>query len=112
VPENFIEYMHSLVGQPIQFCSCFISHSSRDNSFVERLHADLQSKGVRCWFAPENVKIGDKIRERLDDSIRIHDKLLLVLSKYSVTSQWVEQEVEMALERERHEGRTILSPIR
>jgi hypothetical protein len=38
--------------------------------------------------------------------------LLLILSKNSVASDWVEQEVETALARESKEKRTILFPIR
>ncbi len=112
IPDTMIEYLHSLTGKAIDFYSCFISYSSKNQDFAERLYADLQSKEVRCWFAPEDLKIGDKLRPRIDESIRIHDKLLLVLSASSVTSQWVEQEVETALEREREEGRTVLFPIR
>jgi hypothetical protein len=67
---------------------------------------------VRCWFAPEDLKIDDKIRTRVDESIRLYDKLLLVLSQHSVASQWVEQEVETALAKERKEQRTVLFPIR
>jgi hypothetical protein len=52
------------------------------------------------------------IRPRIDETIRLYDKLLLVLSKTSVTSQWVEQEVETALARERQQGTTILFPVR
>src|SRR6266702_3042822 len=88
--DAFITYTRSLVHNPIEYYSCFISYSSQDQEFVERLYADLQSKGVRCWFAPEDLKIGDKIRDRIDQSIRLHDKLLLVLSQHSVNSSWVE----------------------
>jgi hypothetical protein len=49
VPDRFIEYMHSLVGQAIQYYSCFISYSHHDQSFCDRLHADLQHNGVRVW---------------------------------------------------------------
>jgi TIR domain/Pentapeptide repeats (8 copies) len=114
VPEPFITHMKALVGamEPIQFYSCFISYSTKDQDFAERLHADLQSKGVRCWLATEDLKIGDKIRSRIEDSIRVHDKLLLVLSKASLASPWVEDEVESALERERRESRLVLFPIR
>jgi hypothetical protein len=114
VPEDFITYMHSLTaaGKPIQFYSCFISYSSKNQLFADRLYADLQNKGVRCWLASEDLKIGERIRIGIDESIRYHDKLLLVLSKYSVASSWVEQEVETALARESKEKRTILFPIR
>jgi TIR domain len=37
---------------------------------------------------------------------------LLILSKSSVESEWVEKEVETAMERERREKRTVLFPIR
>jgi uncharacterized protein YjbI with pentapeptide repeats len=112
VPDAFITYARSLIAHPIEFYTVFISYSSHNQAFAKRLYTDLQSSGVRCWFAPEDLKIGDKIRPRIDESIRLYDKLLLVLSQHSVTSQWVEQEVETALEKERKEQRTVLFPIR
>jgi len=98
--------------RPIDFYSCFISYSSKDYELAERLHADLQSNGVRCWFAPEDLKIGDKLRPAFDEAIRIHDKLMVILSKSSVRSPWVEKEVETAFEKERQQNRTVLFPIR
>src|SRR6185295_19946958 len=58
------------------------------------------------------MKIGDKIRLAIDEAIHLHDKLLIILSSTSVTSQWVEQEVEKAFERERVENRLVLFPVR
>jgi hypothetical protein len=113
VPEDFITYLRSLVGKPIEFYSCFISYSSRDEGFTKLLYKDLQSEGVRCWFAPEDLKIGDRFRVRIDESIRLHDKLLLVLSENSVSSEWVGDEVEAALEKEEgQEGKVVLFPLR
>ncbi|HKP51428.1 MAG TPA: toll/interleukin-1 receptor domain-containing protein [Chloroflexia bacterium] len=112
VPEVLIEYIPSLLQQPLQFYSCFISYSSKNEAFVRRLHADLQDKGVRTWFAPEDLKIGDKFPQRIDDAIRLHDKLLIVLTRQSIASSWVAREVSAAREREAKEKRTILFPIR
>jgi uncharacterized protein YjbI with pentapeptide repeats len=114
VPEPFIINMKSLVTamSPIEFYSCFISYSSKDQEFAERLNADLRSKNVRCWFAPEDLKIGDKLRPSLDEAIRLHDKLMVLVSENSVSSKWVEKEVETAFEKERREKRTVLFPIR
>lgn len=112
VSDEFITYVRSLVGRPIEYYSCFISYSSKDQAFAERLHADLQAKGVRCWFAPEDLKVGDRFRQRIDEAIRIHDKLLLILSRHSVASDWVATEVEAALEKERLRGQTVLFPVR
>ena len=112
VPEDFIKLIPSLVSQPFQFYSCFISYSSHDDDFARRLHADLRESKVGVWFAPEDMKIGDKIRDRLDQTIRMHDKLLLILSRDSIESDWVEKEVETAFEKERRNpGKTVLFPI-
>jgi len=64
VPESFIANMKALVAamEPIQFYSCFISYSSKDDDFAKRLYFDLQREGVRCWFAPEDLKIGAETR--------------------------------------------------
>lgn len=95
-----------------RYYSCFISYSSRDQEFAERLHDDLQNNGVQCWFAPEDMKIGDQIRPRIDQEIRLRDKLLVILSENSVKSEWVGDEVEGALEEENKSSRLILFPIR
>jgi TIR domain/Pentapeptide repeats (8 copies) len=112
VPDSFIEYMRFLVGNSIDYYSCFISYSSKDEAFARRLYADLQSNHVRCWFAPEDLKWGERIRDGIDEAIRVHDKLLLILSKSSVASGWVEREVKTAMARERKEKRTVLFPVR
>ncbi|HEY0734366.1 MAG TPA: toll/interleukin-1 receptor domain-containing protein [Herpetosiphonaceae bacterium] len=79
---------------------------------AERLYADLQARGVRCWYALEDLKIGESILGGIDQGIRLHDKLLLLLSESSVNSAWVDAEVQMALVRERSERRRVLFPIR
>jgi len=112
LPETLIEYLPSLLSQPLQFYSCFISYSTDDQDFADRLYADLQIKGVRCWFAPEDLKIGERFRQRIDEAIRLHDKLLLILSEQSVQSDWVREEVESCLEREWREKRLVLFPVR
>ena len=61
LPDRLIEYVPSIFEEAIQFYSCFISYSSKDQEFADRLHADLQDNGVRCWFAPQDLPIGKKI---------------------------------------------------
>jgi hypothetical protein len=111
VPEEFIDFIRQMGVRPIEFYSCFISYSTKDQEFAERLHADLQAKGVRCWFAPEEMKAGRKLHEQIDEAIRMHDKLLLILSEHSMSSNWVKTEIANARERERQEGKQLLFPI-
>src|SRR5271169_3889738 len=95
----------------IQYYSCFISYSTHDEEFAERLHADLQAKGVRCWFAPHDIKGGRKIHEQIDEAIRLHDRLLLILSEDSMNSDWVKTEIAKALKMESKRKR-VLFPVR
>jgi hypothetical protein len=112
LPDSLIEYLPSLFGQPIQYYSCFISYSAKDQEFANRLHGDLQNKGVRCWFAPHDMPIGGRLRDEIDAAIRMRDKVVLILSEPSIESDWVENEVETAIEEEKRRGQTVLFPLR
>lgn len=98
---------------PSDYHSCVLSYATENQAFAEKLHTDLQSEGVSCWFAPHDLKTGDKMRTQIYDAIQKNDKLLLILSKHAVKSDWVEREVELAFERERQPPETlVLFPIR
>jgi uncharacterized protein YjbI with pentapeptide repeats len=112
VPENFIAFMRSLTGKTFGFYSCFISHSVKDEQFCERLYANLQAKGVRVWYFPEDAKWGETVWGEIDRSIKVYDKLIVVCSENSLQSGPVNREIERALSREDKEGKNILFPIR
>jgi TIR domain len=84
----------------------------QDEAFATRLYNDLQAANVRCWKYTEDMKIGDVIQDRVDQAIHLHDKLLVIFSEHSVSSDWVAGEVEAALRREEREGKQILFPVR
>jgi hypothetical protein len=112
LPDMLIDYLPSIFGQAIQYFSCFISYSANDKEFAERIHADLQNKGVRCWFAPHDMPIGGKLLDEIGSAIRLRDKVLLILSENSIKSDWVEDEVIKAFAEERKRGQTVLFPLR
>lgn len=100
LPEGFITYLPSLIAQPIQFYSCFISYSHADQSFARRLHDTLQGRGIRCWLDEHQLLPGDKIYTEVDRGIRLWDKVLLCCSKDALTSWWVDNEIKIAFETE------------
>jgi len=110
VSDDFIDFIRSM-GRAIQFYSCFISYSSKDQLFAERLYADLQARGVRCWFAPPDVQGGKKLHEQIDRAIQMHERLLLILSPNSIHSEWVKTEIAKARKREMMEKRRMLFPV-
>lgn len=107
-----IEILKEQYSQPIKYYKCFISYSRKDIKFVEDLHSKIRDANVPTWRDSEDLKIGDKLRDKINEQIRIYDKLLIVLSKNSVKSPWVKYEVETALNREIKENKTLLFPIR
>ena len=111
--------MHSLVGQPIQFYSCFISFTEKDDAFSQRLYNDLQAAGVRCWRWKEDAKWGKSIWGSVDEAVRLYDKLVVVCSKHSLGGKApaVIREIERALQKEDDHARAgrpgdVLFPIR
>jgi hypothetical protein len=114
VPDNWIQYLPALIGamEPIQFYSCFISYSSEDEAFARLLHQRMQAEHLRVWFAPEDMKGGEKLHEQIERAIQYHDRLLLVLSEHSIHSDWVTTELYNARQSEIKENRRKLFPIR
>jgi DNA-binding response OmpR family regulator len=96
--------------QPVEG-ACFISYSTEDKEFAERLYADLRENGIRCWFAPHEMRGGQKLHDQIVDAIRLHDRVLVILSEHSMRSRWVRTEIAEARQKEADERRQVLFPI-
>ncbi|HEX8118576.1 MAG TPA: toll/interleukin-1 receptor domain-containing protein, partial [Pyrinomonadaceae bacterium] len=79
--------------------------------FARRLYSRMRDEKLRVWFAPEEMKGGQKLYEQIERAIQLHDRLLLVLSENSMESEWVINEIQKARETEVKEGRRKLFPI-
>lgn len=103
------------VPPKIQFYSCFISYSHENKPFARRLHDALQGRGIRCWLDEHQLLPGDKIYTEVDRGIRLWDKVLLCCSKESLASWWVENEIQIAFDKEqqlrKQRGQDVLALI-
>ncbi len=100
VPELIMDAFALMIESPIEFYSCFISYSHRDKSFALRIYEALQARGIRCWLDEHQLLPGDDMYDMVDRGIQIWDKVLLCCSEDSLTSWWVEAEIDKALKRE------------
>jgi hypothetical protein len=112
VPDQFIDYIETLAGEPFGYYSAIIGYSIKDEEFANKLYTSLQSENVRAWLAPIELTTGKKFRQRFDESIRLHVKLLLVLSEHSITNDWVAHLANTALAKDNEQVDAVLFPLR
>jgi len=95
---------------PIQLHNLFISYSHQDAEFVNRLEKHLEAKRIRFWRDVHNAPAGplEKIVVR---AIEQNQTVLLIFSKNSINSDWVEFEITKARELEKKLGRHVICPI-
>ena len=105
---NDISYRtHDLLSDsPIQISPIFVSYSSKDSEFVDKLGEKLDKLHIRYWRDKK-----DETARRLDRSTLLYPTILVVLSTSSVNEPWVEYEVGKAVKLSRELERDVLCPI-
>ncbi len=96
--------------QALQISPLFISYSHGDIVFVDKLESQLNDKGIRFWRDIHDLKAG-RIETQIDRAISQNRTVLLILSKNSIKSDWVEHEVRTARGVEKELGRDALCPV-
>ncbi len=113
-PEEHCEIIYKIqdarFGGPLPIGGVFISYSHADKKFVIDIEERLKKEGARVWRDEHDLKAGD-LNKQVWKGLRAQDVVLLVLSKKSTESDWVESELEMARMLEKKEKRDILCPI-
>jgi hypothetical protein len=89
----------------------FVSYSSKDKPFVERLAADLIRYGVKIWVDALEMQIGDSLNKKIEQGISNSGWLGIVLSPHSVASPWVEKELNAALALELERQSVFVLPL-
>jgi uncharacterized protein YjbI with pentapeptide repeats len=97
-------------GKPIVYGGVFVSYSSQDSKFAETIVKRLQSDDIRCWRDAHDALSG-RLDKQIERAITINQIVLLILSRASVKSDWVEWEVSIARQVEKDEGKDRLCPI-
>jgi uncharacterized protein YjbI with pentapeptide repeats len=108
---NILYRIHHLhAHQPIQINSLFISYSHADTAFVDMTERYLNQQGIRFWRDIHHATSG-RLERQIDRAIRLNPTVLLVLSKHSVESDWVQHEARLARKLEIETKRDVLCPV-
>jgi hypothetical protein len=79
----------------------FISYSRRDSVFIERLTEALRTIGVRSWTDIENIDPGTNWQIGIEKGLKNASMLIYVSSKNSVSSHWMNKELQDFLRSEK-----------
>jgi hypothetical protein len=89
----------------------FISHSSRNRRRAERLANALKAWGADVWYAPWEILVGHDFVEDIYDGIRECDYLAILLTRHSVASKWVKEELNRAKVKQIRDNKTFILPL-
>jgi len=92
------------------YASTFLSYSSTDHLLVKAVACELGHWGIVPWLDKNELNPGESLRKALSEAIRKQETVTLFLSKDSVVSSWVQEELAVALEMEEsmdHKDRII-----
>ena len=85
----------------------FLSHSSQDRRFADRLAAEIRRHGVPVWYSQTNILGAQQWHDEIGAALKRCDWFLLVLSPNSAESIWVKRELLFALQQNHFEGRIL-----
>lgn len=91
--------------------SIFLSYSSEDREFTQRLATRLKESGVAVWMDRTDLRVGDSLVHRIGEGVGSTDFVGVVISRASIGSAWVQHEVGLALQREIESRRVVVLPI-
>lgn len=77
--------------------SVFVSYSSEDRKFVNTIVQMMKEEKIAYWKAPEMIPAGSSYAREIPRAIKECEVFLLVLSRTSQKSIWVEKEIDSAI---------------
>lgn len=89
----------------------FISHASEDkDSFVRPLAEALTERGFRIWYDEFTLKVGDSLRQSIDQGLVNSNYGIVVLSKAFFEKNWPQYELN-GLTAKEMDGNKVILPV-
>lgn len=90
----------------------FLSHSSSDKDLARRLARDLQSAKVDVWLDQWEIGVGAELVQSIERGVDETDFVVVLLTRASTTSDWVDREWRRKFDEELRSGRVAVVPVR
>lgn len=88
----------------------FISHATEDKDFVRDLAEILRGSGVKVWYDEYELKVGDSLRQKIDDGLARSKFGAVVLSPSFFQKNWTQYELD-GLTARQMSGERVILPI-
>lgn len=75
----------------------FISYSTKNQDYAEAALKFVKDENISAWMAPYDIPAGSKYAHVINNAIKNCSCVLLLLSEQSQASEWVEKEIERAI---------------
>jgi hypothetical protein len=89
----------------------FVSYAQADSSIAHKVAEALRGARLRVWIDAWELASGDSIAQRIQDAASSSDFLLVLLSPRSVSSKWVQNELNAALSKELRDRAITVIPV-
>ena len=89
----------------------FLSYSSKDKEFAEKLAQDLKKYHLPMFFDQWEIKVGDSIVEKINSALGKMTDLMIVLSNNSINSNWVKKELSSGLMKKLKDNSVDILPV-
>src|ERR1051326_4738157 len=90
----------------------FLSHSHQDNGWCDGFVAELKHAGLDVWYDREGLYVGAQWVQTLEQELQERDIYLIVLTPDAWASQWVRDELSLALGQRKHILGVLCKPTR
>jgi hypothetical protein len=113
---------HNLVFRSVEYAAernkwekprAFISHDSRDKADIaEPLAVQLQKFMCPVWYDDFTLKVGDSLRESIEQGLKECPKCVLILTpNFLGNDRWTKREYDTVFTRELVENQKVILPV-
>ncbi|HEV3000302.1 MAG TPA: toll/interleukin-1 receptor domain-containing protein [Solirubrobacteraceae bacterium] len=89
----------------------FISYATSDSAVVAPIQKEIENHGLTVWRDKSSIRLGERLRAAINNGIRRSRSIVVFISRRSLASPWVLNELDAAMLREVRERRTVVIPV-
>lgn len=86
----------------------FLSYASEDSVLASEIAGGLKSRGIKVWYAPIHLKVGDKLLDTLEQGMRDSTFGILLISKAYLEKPWPNYEMDTLIRQSIEQGKKLL----